>query len=523
MSVRLLWSKQRLLKVFIRRRQLLPEWCCENFFHRPSNDVGTARHSIGKSYALTQSASADQWGKLLCLTGGAPPFVPVLAGQSVPLVAPSTVRAMRLVAPFPETPLLAARLGLLTGSPLQRAPVTYVSPCTKVQRFHTSAPLRALPAPIVWLVLKPLQKLLAIVLGRSIRKWWASLPPNRRELMRQATWQRRWQLAAGGAGLLLLLAIFFLTHLDEAPIVGRARLLVCSREEFLDLARQMSEVYMEMFKDSLISPDDPRHKVVETVVKLLVQKNQDVAEIATMPWNVHIVENSTINAFVLPNGAVFLFTGMLEAVADIHQLTFVLAHEMAHALIGHAAEKTSMSHVVDFLSFIFLTAIWLVCPRDSLAVLGQWIQSQLMQFMFDRPYSRKLELEADQVGLQLAAKICADVRAAPVFWKQMELLDQLTGKDIPEWLSTHPSHKNRANQLDRLVPQALKLRASCNCPALPAQDPLVVFSTSVHKLLEAQQEKQTQLLPLNQDSNPQLHFDLSQKAKKRSVQRSGVP
>lgn len=32
--------------------------------------------------------------------------------------------------------------------------------------FHTSAPVRALPAPLVWMVLKPLQKLLAIILGR---------------------------------------------------------------------------------------------------------------------------------------------------------------------------------------------------------------------------------------------------------------------------------------------------------------------------------------------------------------------
>lgn len=36
------------------------------------------------------------------------------------------------------------------------------------------------------------------------------------------------------------------------------------------------------------------------------------------------------------NGEVFIFTGMLEAVADIHQLSFILGHEMSHALIGHA-------------------------------------------------------------------------------------------------------------------------------------------------------------------------------------------
>ncbi|CDQ92793.1 unnamed protein product, partial [Oncorhynchus mykiss] len=112
--------------------------------------------------------------------------------------------------------------------------------------------------------------------------------------------------------------------------------------------------------------------------------------------------------------------------------------------------------------------------------------SPLSQFLFDRPYSRKLEAEADQVGLQLAAKACADVRAGPVFWQQMEISDQLRGEPtVPEWLSTHPSHRNRVTQLDRLIPQYLELRESCSCPALPATDPRAVFAQSVKVLLDA--------------------------------------
>ena len=43
------------------------------------------------------------------------------------------------------------------------------------------------------------------------------------------------------------------------------------------------------------------------------------------------------------------------------------------------AEQASLSHVVDLLSLILLTAIWAVCPRDSLAVLGHWVQEKLSQ------------------------------------------------------------------------------------------------------------------------------------------------
>ncbi|XP_076009319.1 metalloendopeptidase OMA1, mitochondrial [Genypterus blacodes] len=377
---------------------------------------------------------------------------------------------------FPETSL-TPRPGPALGPGPGSAPVLH--------HFHTSAALRVLPAPLIWIVLKPLQKLFAIILGRSIRKWWVALPANRQQLLREAAWRRRWQLAAGAAVAVAIVALLLLTHLDESPLTGRTRLLVFTREKYMELATLTSEAYMEDFAELLVPEDDTRHKVVERVVQHLAQRNKDIPEMSSVSWSVHVVESPNVNAFVLPNGEVFMFTGMLDTVADIHQLTIVLGHEMAHALLGHSAEQVSLSHVVDLLSLILLTAIWAVCPRDSLALLGQWVQGKLVQLMLSRPYSRKLEAEADKVGLQLAAKACADVRAGPVFWQQMEIGDQLRNEpSVPEWLSTHPSHRNRVAQMNRLIPQALELRASCACPALPDTDPRAVFSKTVRLLLD---------------------------------------
>uniref|UniRef100_A0A8C6TF49 Metalloendopeptidase OMA1, mitochondrial n=1 Tax=Neogobius melanostomus TaxID=47308 RepID=A0A8C6TF49_9GOBI len=356
---------------------------------------------------------------------------------------------------------------------------------SRCEHFHTSVPRRAIPAPLVWMVLKPLQKLLAIILGRSIRKWWVALPDNRRQLLREWMWLQRWRLAAGAGVALVIIAVFLFTHLDETPLTGRTRLVVFSKENYMELAALLSDEYMAEFAELMLPVSDSRQKVVERVIQHLAQRNKDIPEISEVRWTVHVVQDPKVNAFVLPNGKVFVFTGMLEAVADVHQLTIVLGHEMAHALLGHSAEQASLSHVVDLLSLILLTAIWAICPRDSLALLGHWAQEKLTQLMFRRPYSRKLEAEADEVGLQLAAKACADVRAGPVFWQQMEMRDRLQGElELPEWLSTHPSHKNRYTQMDRHIPQALVLRENCVCPPLPKSDPRVIFSKSVEMLLE---------------------------------------
>uniref|UniRef100_A0A8C7Y8Y1 Metalloendopeptidase OMA1, mitochondrial n=1 Tax=Oryzias sinensis TaxID=183150 RepID=A0A8C7Y8Y1_9TELE len=334
--------------------------------------------------------------------------------------------------------------------------------------FHASPRRGAVPAPLLWLVLKPLQKVAAMLLGRSLRKWWKALPENRRELMRDWVLRRRWHLTAGGAVAVVIVALLLLTHLDESPLTGRVRLLLFSKEAYLELAALTAEGVRQ-----------------EGTMKVLAERNKDIPKVSERPWSVHVVKKSQINAFVLPNGKVFVFTGMLDAVADADQLTIVLGHEMAHVILDHSAEQASLSHIVDLLSLLLLTAIWALCPTDTMALLGGWAKDKLAELMFQRPYSRKLEVEADQIGLQLAAKACADVRAGPVFWQQLEITDRLSGElTLPEWLSTHPSHRNRTAQLDRLIPQALELRESCLCPALPSTDPRVVFQKTVRVLLE---------------------------------------
>ncbi|KAG8437087.1 hypothetical protein GDO86_007968 [Hymenochirus boettgeri] len=175
---------------------------------------------------------------------------------------------------------------------------------------------------------------------------------------------------------------------------------------------------IEEFKDIMLSKEDSRYQHVQRIVDLLISSNSDLPGVFETEWVVHVVENPDINACALPNGQIFVFTGLLEAALDAHQLSFILGHEMAHALLEHTA--------------------------------------------------------------------CVDVRASSVFWKQMEVLGTLS-KDtpIPEWLSTHPSHENRADHLDRLIPEAIKLRESCNCPALPFPDPREVFNLTAKQLLQA--------------------------------------
>ncbi|XP_033080942.1 metalloendopeptidase OMA1, mitochondrial isoform X2 [Trachypithecus francoisi] len=270
------------------------------------------------------------------------------------------------------------------------------SPVRAIRNFHTSPRFQAAPVPLLLMILKPLQKLFAIIIGRGIRKWWQALPPNKKELFKQSIRKNKWKLFLGLSSCGLLFVVFYFTHLEVSPVTGRSKLLLLGKEQF----RLLSELEYE------------------------------------------------------------------------------------------AAEKAGMVHFLDFLGMIFLTMIWAICPRDSLALLCQWIQSKLQEYMFNRPYSRKLEAEADKIGLLLAAKACVDIRASSVFWQQMEFVDSLHGlPKMPEWSSTHPSHGNRVEHLDRLIPQALKIREMCNCPPLSKPDPRLLFKLSMEHFLEESEKE----------------------------------
>ncbi|KAM6066183.1 PREDICTED: metalloendopeptidase OMA1, mitochondrial [Chlamydotis macqueenii] len=418
---------------------------------------------------------------------------------------------------FQSSRLLGKKITSLQISSVGQFPCHSAWNVQITRSFHTSPSFQAAPV-LFWIIVKPAQKLFAIILGRSIRNWWKALPPNKRELFKESARKNKWKILLGVSSLGVLFVVFYFTHLEETPITGRTRLLVFGKEHFRELSQLEYDMWMEELKSKMLPETDACYQVVERVVGHLSESNKDIPQISALRWVIHVVDEPSVNAFVLPNGQVFVFTGLLNAVSDIHQLSFILGHEIAHVVLEHAAEKASLVHFLDFLSLIFLTMIWAICPRDSLAVVGQWIQSKLQEFMFDRPYSRTLEAEADKVGLQLAAKACVDVRASSVFWQQMELAETIQGQPkLPEWLSTHPSHENRAEHLDRLIPEALKIRENCNCPSLSGPDPRLIFRLNMQHLLESSKDQETPNSTKQDLLKPKLDFPHTQKVEDMPV------
>jgi len=72
------------------------------------------------------------------------------------------------------------------------------------------------------------------------------------------------------------------------------------------------------------------------VAQRLLKANKDLPQFQNKDWTITVVDDdSHCNAFVLPCGSVFVFSGLLKLCESDDELAVILGHEMAHAVMGH--------------------------------------------------------------------------------------------------------------------------------------------------------------------------------------------
>ncbi len=171
---------------------------------------------------------------------------------------------------------------------------------------------------------------------------------------------------------------------------------------------------------------------------------------AAMYWELAIVDNPTINAFVLPGGKIVVFSGILTVAQNQHQLAAVMGHEVAHVTAGHPKERINRQEAATF-------------GADTLALIlggGYARQTQAAQSSLRtlttlgvlNPFSRGQESEADIIGLEYMAKAGFDPRESVELWK---IMNEKNKTNIPEYMSTHPSGETRIDDLIGHYPTAL--------------------------------------------------------------------
>ena len=305
--------------------------------------------------------------------------------------------------------------------------------------------------------------MLAAVAGRLTRSWWARRSPESKALFWAALRRRRQHILAVAAGLAVGGGAYYWSHLEEAPLTGRRRFVMFSRRDLVDLIAEEKEGIFEMLckGQQPLPTSDPSYQHILSLVSVILARNWSEA-FEGFQWRLYVVDIAEVNAICLPSGELIVFKGLLDACHNDSELAFILSHEVAHAVLGHGAEGLSHRGVLEFLALLGVGVLWLVVPNDLAAYFLHRFSHSTAEVLFDLPYSRMLEAEADRVGLQFATAACFDPGQAVEVWTH---LPALGGGQAAQLLSTHPSHEARLEELSAMLPALYATWQLADCEA----------------------------------------------------------
>jgi predicted Zn-dependent protease len=169
-------------------------------------------------------------------------------------------------------------------------------------------------------------------------------------------------------------------------------------------------------------------------------------------WEFTLVNDPQANAWCMPGGKVVVYTGILPLTMDENGLAVVMGHEISHAVAQHGDERMSQGLIAE-MGGIALSAALSEKPAQTqqLFMTAYGVGAQVGVLL---PYSRLQESEADRLGLIFMAMAGYDPRGAVPFWTRMAQSHQ--GGKPPVLLSTHPADDKRIQEIQKLMPEALK-------------------------------------------------------------------
>ncbi|GAA5875807.1 hypothetical protein JCM16303_004003 [Sporobolomyces ruberrimus] len=247
-------------------------------------------------------------------------------------------------------------------------------------------------------------------------------------------------LAGGGS--------YYVIHLEQSP-TGRWRFMDVDPQTEQEMAKQSYDEVMQQYGGRVLGNNSSTTKYVKEVVRRIVEGNGLDADGngGTNGWEVFVVQDDqTQNAFVIPGGKIFVFSGILPIAKDEDGLAVILGHEIAHQVARHSAERLSSMKVLVALSYLLTTL-----------GIDLGLSRVLLNVGMTLPNSRKNESEADLIGLRLANNACFNPAAAEDLWKRMDEVSGGGGGSL-DFLSTHPSSSNRSVKVREWAQEVLKER-----------------------------------------------------------------
>ncbi len=251
---------------------------------------------------------------------------------------------------------------------------------------------------------------------------------------------------------LLFVIILLLAGGCATSPTGRSQLMLTSPEAAIAKSKTAYvQALKPLAKKGKIDNDPATTAKIQKIAgRLVAQAIEMYPHTRNWEWSIKVIDDpETVNAWCMAGGKMAVYTGILDKTkATDDEIAQIIGHEISHALANHTAEKISMAMAAQGGGLLLgLGSAILLDDRDN---MGSYMvaASALASVGVTLPNSRDAEREADRMGIELAAKAGYDPRAAATLWQKM---GSVGGHKPPQFLSTHPSSKNREKTLRLLA------------------------------------------------------------------------
>ncbi len=209
------------------------------------------------------------------------------------------------------------------------------------------------------------------------------------------------------------------------------------------------------------------------------QKLAKVSQDPSYPFTFKVVADSSINAFALPGGPIYVHSGLIAAADNEAQMAGVIAHEIGHVVLRHSTNQASKQSIFQIPAALAAGALGnsggLLGSLANLGI-GFGLNSVLLK------YSRSAEHDADIVGARmLAAAGYNPVEMATFFQK----LEKEGGAQGPQFLASHPNPGNRVQYVTEEIQSYRTGNYTTNTPAFSGMKSIAAGIKPVEKKAEA--------------------------------------
>lgn len=253
--------------------------------------------------------------------------------------------------------------------------------------------------------------------------------------------------------LTTLMTALLVSGCSLVPLTGRRQINLVSDAQVVAVSEQQYRSFISQAPKSRDMAQTERTremgKRIASATERYLRSIGHAEDIRYFRWEFNLIASNQVNAFCMPGGKIVVYEGILPVARTDDELATVIAHEVAHAVAKHSNERLSQAILRQYGG----QALGQILSGSSAGaqVVGNILYNVGGKLIFELPYSRKQEYEADQIGLYLMALAGYDYHNAPNLWVKMA--SRSGGGNQSEVISSHPNDQNRIRAIREEIPR----------------------------------------------------------------------